>query len=234
LNPVPSLSRFAAQLAPPTNGGRVGRGFAQARRAQPAQQENLNFATSGQVTSVAVTVGQKVKAGQVLATVNSASLAANVAQAKATEASDAAKLSSDLAAGSGVTSAQLTADQAAVTAAENQVTDAEQALAETKLTSPINGVVAALNLSVDQQVSGSGSSGGGAGAGGSGAFGMLVASQGLRLPAGALAVRPAAIIPHRARASCCPDDHRPLYPECLNHVLKVSGRERSACVRGSA
>jgi membrane fusion protein, macrolide-specific efflux system len=134
---------------------------------EPAQQENLNFATSGQVTSVAVTVGQKVKAGQVLATVNSASLAANVAQAKATEASDAAKLSSDQAAGSGVTSAQLTADQAAVTAAENQVTDAEQALAEARLTSPINGVVAALNLSVDQQVSGSGSSGGSSSGGGS-------------------------------------------------------------------
>lgn len=139
---------------------------------EPAQQENLNFATSGQVTSVAVTVGQKVKAGQVLATVNSASLAANVAQAKATEASDAAKLSSDQAAGAGVTGAQLTADQAAVTAAENQVTDAEQALTEAKLKSPINGVVAALNLSVGQQVSGGGSSGGGnSGAGGSGGSG---------------------------------------------------------------
>jgi multidrug efflux pump subunit AcrA (membrane-fusion protein) len=136
---------------------------------EPAQQASLNFAASGQVTSVAVTVGQKVKAGQVLATVNSASLAANVAQAKATEASDAAKLSADQAAGSGVTAAQLTADQTAVTAAENQVTDAEQALAEAKLTSPINGVVAALNLSVGQQVSGAGSSGGGnSGAGGSG------------------------------------------------------------------
>jgi membrane fusion protein, macrolide-specific efflux system len=147
---------------------------------EPAQQANLNFAASGQVTSVAVTVGQKVKAGQVLATVNSASLAANVAQAKATEASDAAKLSADQAAGSGVTSAQLTADQAAATAAENQVTDAEQALAEAKLTSPINGVVAALNLSVGQQVSGAGSSAGGnAGAGsGSGAASSNAGSAG--------------------------------------------------------
>ena len=68
---------------------------------EPAQQANLNFATSGQVTSVDVTVGQKVTAGQVLATVSSASLSANVAQAEATEASDAAKLSSDQAAGSG-------------------------------------------------------------------------------------------------------------------------------------
>src|ERR1700691_595616 len=79
---------------------------------EPAQQANLNFAASGQVTSVAVTVGQKVKAGQVLAKVNSAALSASVAQAEATEASDAAKLSADQAAGSGVTAAQLTADEA--------------------------------------------------------------------------------------------------------------------------
>jgi len=137
---------------------------------QPAQQANLNFAVSGEVTAVTATVGQKVTAGQVLATVNSASLAANVAQAEATESSDAAKLSADQAAGSGVTAAQLTADEAAVTAAENQVADAKQALAEAELTSPINGVVAAVNLSVGQQVSGAGSSGGGnTGAGASGA-----------------------------------------------------------------
>jgi macrolide-specific efflux system membrane fusion protein len=95
---------------------------------EPAQQANLNFATSGQVTSVAAAVGQKVKAGQVLSTVNSASLAASVAQAQAAESSDASKLSADQ--GAGVTAAQLTADQAAVTAAQNQVTDAQQALAE--------------------------------------------------------------------------------------------------------
>jgi membrane fusion protein, macrolide-specific efflux system len=136
---------------------------------EPAQQANLNFATSGQVTSVAVTVGQKVKAGQVLAKVSSASLSANVAQAEATEASDAAKLSSDQAAGSSVTAAQLTADETAVTAAENQVTDAKQALAEANLTSPITGVVAAVSLSVGQEVTGAGGSGGGdSGTGGSG------------------------------------------------------------------
>jgi multidrug efflux pump subunit AcrA (membrane-fusion protein) len=145
---------------------------------EPAQQANLNFATSGQVTSVAVTVGKKVKAGQVLAKVNSASLAANVAQAEATESSDAAKLSADQAAGTAVTAAQLTADQAAVTAAQNQVTDAKQSLAEAKLTSPINGVVAAVNLSVGQQVSGSGSTGtGGSGTGGSGAGGSGAGSS---------------------------------------------------------
>ena len=72
---------------------------------EPAQQEDLNFSASGQVTSVSATVGQKVAAGQVLATVNSASLAANLAQAQATQASDEAKVSSDEASGSTVTSA---------------------------------------------------------------------------------------------------------------------------------
>src|ERR1700735_727115 len=126
---------------------------------EPAQQANLNFATSGQVTAVSATVGEKVTAGKVLATVSSASLSAHVAHAEAPEAPDAAKLSSDQAAGSAVTAAQLTADQTAVTAAENQVTDAKQALAEANLTSPITGVVAALSLSVGQEVSGAGSSG---------------------------------------------------------------------------
>jgi macrolide-specific efflux system membrane fusion protein len=136
---------------------------------EPAQQANLNFAASGQVTSVAATVGQKVKAGYVLAKVSSAALSANVAQAEATEASDAAKLSSDQAAGSTVTAAQLTADETAVTAAKNQVTDAKQALAEANLTSPISGVVAAVNLSVGQEVSGAGnSSSSGSGTAGSG------------------------------------------------------------------
>jgi macrolide-specific efflux system membrane fusion protein len=142
---------------------------------EPAQQASLNFAASGQVTSVAVTVGQKVKAGQVLAKVSSASLSANVAQAEATEASDAAKLSADQTAG--VTGAQLTADQTAVTAAKNQITDAKQALAEANLTSPITGVVAALDLSVGQQVSGAGNSSG-SGTGGSGTGSSNASSAG--------------------------------------------------------
>ncbi len=146
---------------------------------EPAQEANLNFAVSGQVTAVAVTVGQSVKAGQVLAKVNSASLSADVAQAEATEASDAAKLSADQAAGSGVTAAQLTADETAVTAAQNQVTDAKQALAEANLTSPITGVVAAMSLSAGQQVSGAGSSAGaGSGGGGTGSSNAGASSGG--------------------------------------------------------
>ena len=148
---------------------------------QPAQQENLNFAVSGQVTGVTAAVGQKVTAGQALATVNSASLAANVAEAQATVSTDQARLSSDQTAGA--SSAQIAADQAAVTAAQNSLTNAQTALSESTLTSPIDGTVAAVSLTVGQQVSGgstsstssggsSGSGGGsGAGAGGGGAGG---------------------------------------------------------------
>jgi macrolide-specific efflux system membrane fusion protein len=147
---------------------------------EPAQQENLNFAVSGQVTGVTATVGQQVTAGQALATVNSAALAANVAEAQATVSTDQARLSADQTAGA--SSAQVTADQAAVTAAQNSLSNAQNALSEATLTSPIAGTVAAVNLTVGQQVSGgststssggsgSGGSGGGGGAGGGGAGG---------------------------------------------------------------
>ncbi|HEX3788360.1 MAG TPA: efflux RND transporter periplasmic adaptor subunit [Pseudonocardiaceae bacterium] len=140
---------------------------------EPAQQENLDFAVSGQVTGVTATVGEQVTAGQALATVNSASLAATVAEAQASLSSDQSRLSSDQTADS--SSAQVIADQAAVTAAQNQLTDAQNALTEATLTSPIAGTVASVDLTVGQQVSGgsgsssstgsSGSSGGGSSGG---------------------------------------------------------------------
>lgn len=126
---------------------------------EPAQQENLNFAVSGQVTAVNVSAGEQVAAGQALATVNSASLSATVAEAQASLSSDQSRLSGDQTAGA--SSAQVSADQAAVTAAQNQVTDAQNALNEATLTSPIAGTVASVSLTVGQQVSGGSSSGGG-------------------------------------------------------------------------
>ncbi|TVT36463.1 biotin/lipoyl-binding protein [Amycolatopsis rhizosphaerae] len=125
---------------------------------QPAQQSNLNFGVAGQVTAVEVTVGQQVSAGQTLATLQSASLSASVAQAKSTLASDQSKLSSDQTANA--SSAQLSADQAAITAAQNQLDSAQAALAQATMTSPIAGTVAAVNLTVGQQVSATGSGSG--------------------------------------------------------------------------
>ena len=136
---------------------------------EPQSTEDLNFAVSGQVTSVAVQAGSVVKKGQVLATVNSASLQSDVAQAQATVDSDVAKVASDES--SGASSAQLSADEASLTAARSQLAAAQASLADATLTSPIAGTVSAVNLTVGQQLGSSGGSGNslsGSGSGGGG------------------------------------------------------------------
>jgi macrolide-specific efflux system membrane fusion protein len=130
----------------------------------PAVDDTLGFSSSGVVTSVVATMGQAVSKGQKLATIDSASLAATVAQDNATVATDQAKVDDD----TDVSAAQLTADQAALTAAENALSSAKTALTGATLTSPINGVVASVGLTVGEQVSGSGSGSSGSGGSGSG------------------------------------------------------------------
>lgn len=131
---------------------------------QPAQRSDLNFGVSGQVTAVTATVGQQVSAGQPLATLQSASLSATLAQARSTLATAQSKSSSDQS--GGASAAQLSADQAAITAAENQVTNAQNALNQATMTSPIAGTVAEVNLTVGQQVSSGGSTASAQGSGG--------------------------------------------------------------------
>jgi multidrug efflux pump subunit AcrA (membrane-fusion protein) len=145
--------------------GTIRQSVASSGTVQPAQQANLNFPVSGQVTAVSATVGQQVAAGQVLATINSASQAASVAQAQANLANDNAKLSNDQS--NGGSSAQISADQAAVSAAQNQLTDAQKALSQATMASPITGVVAAVNLTVGQSVSAGGGTSGNSASGGS-------------------------------------------------------------------
>jgi multidrug efflux pump subunit AcrA (membrane-fusion protein) len=142
----------------------------------PTQQEQLNFLASGQVTAVDVTTGQQVKKGQALATIDSATLAANKAQAAASVASEQAKVDNDNS--TGATTTQLAADQAALTAAQNQLSSAKSQLAEATLTSPIKGVVASVNLTVGQSVSGSGASSSGSSSGSSSSSGATGGSGG--------------------------------------------------------
>jgi multidrug efflux pump subunit AcrA (membrane-fusion protein) len=128
---------------------------------EPAQQDSVNFAASGRVTSVRVAQGDTVTAGQVLATIDSAQLRAALAQAQSQLATDQAKVDSD---NSGaVTDTQLAADEAAVTAAQSQATSAQSALDGATLRSPIAGQVATVGVAVGDQVSGSA---GGSGSGG--------------------------------------------------------------------
>ena len=122
---------------------------------QPATTSDLSFGAAGQVTAVKAAQGQKVRAGQVLATMSSASLTSQVAQATATLASDQARLSTDQTAAA--SAAQIAADQASITVAQAQLADAQAALAGATLTSPITGTVTAVNLTVGQQLGASGS-----------------------------------------------------------------------------
>ncbi len=121
-----------------------------------ANTADLDFGASGRVTAVDVSVGQNVSAGQTLATIDPSALTAQVDEAQATLDSDEAKLSSDQSSSS-ATSAQITADEAAVTASQSAFSAAQQSLSDATLTSPISGTVAAVNLNVGQEISGSGS-----------------------------------------------------------------------------
>ena len=146
--------------------GNIQQAVAASGTIEPATTTNLTFSATGQVTAVHVAQGQKVRAGQQLATISSVSLTSQVAQAKATVASAQARLSTDQTAAA--SAAQIAADQASVTVAQAQLADAQAALAGATLISPIAGTVTAVNLTVGQQLSASGSSSGSSSGGSSG------------------------------------------------------------------
>lgn len=159
--------------------GTVQQAVAASGTIEPATTANLSFGAAGQVTAVQVAQGQKVLAGQQLATISSASLASQVAQAKASVASGQARLGADQSAAA--SAAQIAADQAGVTLAQAQLADAQGALAQATLTSPIAGTITTVNLTVGQQLSASGtssSSGSGSSAGPSSGGGAGQSSSG--------------------------------------------------------
>jgi membrane fusion protein, macrolide-specific efflux system len=132
---------------------------------EPASEASLDFGVSGTVTGVDVHAGEAVTAGQVLATVGTTALSADVDAAQANLASAQARLSSDEAAGGSTT--EIDSDEASVTSAESSLTTAQTDLADASLTSTISGTVASVDLTVGQAVTGTGTGGGGAGEGGS-------------------------------------------------------------------
>jgi macrolide-specific efflux system membrane fusion protein len=153
-----AVSTVAATRLVTVGSGTVQQAVAATGTVEPTTTSNLSFGAAGQVTAVNVTPGQKVTAGQQLATISSASLASQVAQAQATIASDEARLSTDQTAAA--SAAQIAADQASITVAQAQLVDAQTALAGARLTSPITGTITAVNLTVGEQLSASGSSSG--------------------------------------------------------------------------
>lgn len=142
----------------------------------PADEKDVSFSSSAEVTSVRVSVGDRVSAGQVLGTIDTVSLNASVADAESTLAQAKATLA-DAQDGDTATDEELAADRASVATAKNTVKAAKQALADATLRSPITGTVAEVNVAKGDMASGSsagssGSSGDSSGsAGGSGGSG---------------------------------------------------------------
>jgi len=124
---------------------------------EPADTEDLSFTSAGTVTAVNVKAGQQVKKGAVLATIDSAALQSALQQANATYQSAQAQLTDDES--SGASSAQITSDLTNVAAQKANVAAAYAALLGAQLTSPINGTVATVDLTVGQVLSSSGGSG---------------------------------------------------------------------------
>jgi multidrug efflux pump subunit AcrA (membrane-fusion protein) len=159
--------------------GTISQTVASSGTVEPANQANLDFAVSGRVTAVNVSVGQTVAAGQALATVDDTSLSASLALAQANLANDQAQLATDQS--NDASAAQLASDSANVASAQSQVANDQSSLADATLVSTIAGTVAAVNLTVGQQVSGtasSSSSSSGSGASGSGGSGSGASGSG--------------------------------------------------------
>ncbi len=122
-----------------------------------AETDDLSFSSSGIVTAVNVKAGDTVKAGQVLATVDSASLSGDVAGAEADVASAEAKLSDDRDAGA--SDAQITADETSLASANDSLDSANEALAGASLVATFDGTVASIDLTVGEHLSSSGTGG---------------------------------------------------------------------------
>ncbi|HET7689305.1 MAG TPA: efflux RND transporter periplasmic adaptor subunit [Nocardioidaceae bacterium] len=118
----------------------------------PARQADLSFAVSGTVTKVLVDEGERIKRGEVIATVDDTLLEAEVTARES--ALEAAETQLDENRDAGASDSQLAADEAAVVNAETQLAEAQEALDDAQLRSTINGTVASLDLEVGQTVGG--------------------------------------------------------------------------------
>ncbi len=119
----------------------------------PRTQANLSFRVAGTVTEVSAKVGQKVRTGTILATIDPTDLRAAVSLAEAQKSAARAQLSTARST-SGVRQAQIDAAVAGVDSAEAALTNARDRLAWASLTSPIAGTVARVSLDVGDQVGG--------------------------------------------------------------------------------
>jgi macrolide-specific efflux system membrane fusion protein len=118
----------------------------------PKREEDLTFSSSGTVTRVAVSVGDKVAKGDVLATIDRSSLQAQVDAAEAQVTAAESQLDED----ADASSTQVAADTASLASARSDLDEARDALADATMRAPFAGTVSAVGFEVGDQA-GSGS-----------------------------------------------------------------------------
>lgn len=114
----------------------------------PMRQEDLAFSSSGQVTRVAVDVGDRVRKGDVLATIDTTSLEAQRDAAAAQVTAAKAQLAED----DDASATQQAASQASLASAEADLDAAEDALEAATIRAPFRGTVSTVGYSVGDQV----------------------------------------------------------------------------------
>lgn len=129
----------------------------------PQRQSYLNFPAAGTVATVKVNLGDSVKVGTVLATQDTTSLDAAVASADAAANAAQASLNATLDS-STATDEQIASARAQVASAQAKAVSARSDLAGANMTSPIDGIVAQVNLTPNTKVTGLNSVTTGAGA----------------------------------------------------------------------
>ncbi len=128
---------------------------------EPAKQDDLEFEVSGRVTSVKVEPGDKVSKGDVVATLDTVSLDAALASARAQREAAATTAAND----GSESSTQRAANDANLASANADVVQAEDDLAAATLTATFAGTVASVDLAVGDQAGSSSSSTGATGQG---------------------------------------------------------------------
>ena len=123
-----------------------------------AESEDLSFTAAGTVTAVNVAVGDQVTAGQVIATIDSAALEADLADAQATYV-DAASTLADDEDDDDTSDEQIAADEARLAVAYDAMESAYIALAGKDLVATVDGTVTTVNLEVGDELGSGGTDG---------------------------------------------------------------------------
>lgn len=153
-----STAQTATRLVSAT-AGTVSQTVSATGTVQPATSLDLNFVNGGVVTAVNVKAGDKVKEGQVLATIDPAKAKVTLETAQANLAAAQQKLDQARNPPPTAQNPAPTADavavaqaKAAVNAAALNVSDAKQAVEDTALESPSAGTISAVNYAVGDTV----------------------------------------------------------------------------------